>query len=81
MRSSPAGAELAFGGGEAGADAAQLLLESLAALLLQPGSFPLLGGNGTLEVFAALLEPVELVVEGFSHGVMIARKSPENPPW
>ena len=58
------------------ADAAQLILQRLALLLLQPGSFPLLGGNGDLEVLAALFEPVEAVLEGFSHGAIIARKSP-----
>ena len=53
------GAELAFLGGEAGADAAQLLFEGLAAFLLQLGSFPLLGDNGSLEVFAALFEAAD----------------------
>ena len=75
-----AGAELAFLRGEAGADATQLLFESLALLLLQPGGFPLLGDNGSLEVFAALFEAVEAVLEGFSHGAIIARKAPRNSP-
>ena len=75
-----AGAELALLRGETGADAAQLLFESLAAFLLQLSGFPFLGDNGDFEVFAALFEAVEAVLEGFSHGAIIARKAPRNPP-
>ena len=53
---SAAGSFLSVYGREAGADVAQLILQRSAALLLKLSCFPLLGYDGGLEIFAALLQ-------------------------